>query len=66
MPQVGDDCPRSRQYQLLAKLRPRMAAPNKPECGHTRRRGCRNASRGILDHDAIGGLNPHARRCVQE
>jgi hypothetical protein len=66
MPQVSDDRPRSRQYQLLAKLRPRMAAPNKSECGHTRCRGRSDASRGILDHDAVGCLNPHPGRCVQE
>ena len=59
MSQVSDDRPRPRQSQLLAEMRLGMTAANKPECGHTRRRGGGHTSRRILDHNAIGGLNAH-------
>src|SRR5262249_61195234 len=64
--QASDDPPPPRQSQLLAEVRPGMTAANKPECRHTRRRGGSHTSRRILDHDAVGGLNTHPRRCVRE
>ena len=43
-----------------------MAAADKADRGHARRGGGGHASRRILDHDAVAGLNAHPRRCMQE